>query len=640
MPHRASHWLITLALALGAVAGPVAPRAHAQADGLGGEPMDPFGGFGQLTVRLEWRESPLAPGATHHLGVVFDVIPLWHIQAGAGSGDELPGTLPTELSLTLPPGWTAGDTLWPEAHTFSVGEGDFALQAAGYEGRTLAVIPVTIPADAAHGSHDVSLKVSYQACDDKTCAIPTDTSATGIAEVSAGAAVGNAEFASLFEATLARHAAGQPRSIDGGGTGEATRDGASPGAPLASKGLHALMGLAFVGGFLLNLTPCVLPVIPLKIMGLSQSAGSRGKTLALGIVMAAGVVAFWMALGGAIVSISGFTSANQLFQYPWFSVSIGLVIAILSIGMCGLFSIQLPRWVYAVNVSHDSMLGSFLFGIMTAILSTPCTAPFMGSAAAAAVGQSTAVVLSVFGAIGVGMASPYLVLAGFPHLARKMPRTGPANELIKQVMGLLMLAAAAYFVGVGVSGWMVEPPAPPSRAYFWVVAAFVIAAGAWLAYRTARITSSGTRRAAFAGIGFVLALAGVFGATRLTQPDVVPWVYYTPERLAAARSDGRVVVVEFTAEWCLNCKLLERSVLNTKQIAGRLSESDVVPIKVDLTGNNAAGNELLRQTGSVTIPWLVIYSPDGDVVFAQNWYTADTLIEALERAKTDQIASR
>ena len=121
----------------------------------------------------------------------------------------------------------------------------------------------------------------------------------------------------------------------------------------------------------------------------------------------------------------------------------------MAIGMGGLFSIRLPNTVYKVNPKQDSWFGSFLFGVMTAVLSTPCTAPFMGAAAAWAATQSPTLTLIVFGAIGFGMAIPYLILAAFPHLVEKMPKAGAASEVIKQVMGLLMLAAAAYFIGVG-----------------------------------------------------------------------------------------------------------------------------------------------------------------------------------------------
>ena len=172
-------------------------------------------------------------------------------------------------------------------------------------------------------------------------------------------------------------------------------------------------------------------MIPLKIIGLSQAAhGSRSKCFALGVVMSAGVVAFWMALGTAIATIKGFDTTSQLFQKPEFTIAVGVIIAIMAVGMAGFFTVNLPDWVHLVDAKHDSYAGSFLFGIMTAVLSTPCTAPLMGTAVFWATTQGPATILTVFAAVGTGMALPYLVLSANPKWIDSMPRTGPASDLI------------------------------------------------------------------------------------------------------------------------------------------------------------------------------------------------------------------
>lgn len=592
-----------------------------------------FGPGRRVQAEIAWYEDRLEPGMTARLGLIIDVEPAWHIQAGT---DVPPEVSATTVELKMPDDWrVAGPIIWPDGHEFTLGEGDTAVRGVGYEGRVLVVVPVEIAADAKPGEETVVAKIGYQACDDRVCERPTEHIAIGDATVvAAGAPVvprpRDQAVLRLFDDAL-------------GAADPARETAAAPGGPsvAVSGGLLGFVLLALLGGFLLNLTPCVLPVIPLKIMSLAHTAGNRRRTLLLGVVMSLGVIAFWMGLGLAIASISGFTSANQLFQYPPFAIGVGIVIAILAVGMCGLFSVRLPQWVYRISPSQESVAGSFGFGIMTAVLSTPCTAPFMGAAAVAAVGQSMAIVLTVFGAIGAGMASPYLVLSAFPQLVDRMPRTGPASELIKQIMGLLMLAAAAYFVGVGISGLVVEPPAPPSRAYWWPVFAFAAAAAGWLAHRTIRITPSAARRLVFCGLGVAGVVASLFGAVRLTRPDkTIEWVYYTPDAFDQALADGDAVVLEFTAEWCLNCKLLERSVLNSSDVAGRLARSDVVPMKVDLTGNNTAGNRKLKESGSVTIPWLVVYTPGGKPVFAQNWYTPEMLLDGIDEALGTTVARK
>ncbi|MDX1566045.1 MAG: cytochrome c biogenesis protein CcdA, partial [Phycisphaeraceae bacterium] len=426
--------------------------------------------------------------------------------------------------------------------------------------------------------------------------------------------------------------------------------------------------IAMIGGFLLNLTPCVLPVIPIKIMSLAHSADNRRRCLMLGAATSLGVMGFWLGIGTAIAlsvkAVSGggdggFGSANQLFQYPLFTVGVGLIIAVLAVGMCGLFAIRLPKWVYKISPRQDTLSGSFGMGVMTAVLSTPCTAPFMGSAAAWAATQHAATTLLVFTAIGAGMALPYFILAAFPNLVQRMPRTGPASDLIKQVMGLLMLAAAFYFLGTGIAGLTADPPDPPTRLYWWAVGLTIAAAGVWLAWRCYKIVASSVRQShseteenvtrvvvidprfiTFAAFGALMVAAGLWLAVSMTDRGPIDWVYYTPERLAEAQQKQKVVVLEFTAEWCINCHALEQAVLNQPKVVEALNRPDVTPIKVDLTGNNILGNQKLIEVGRRTIPLLIIYDRNGREIFRSDAYTAAQILDTIAAATTPDPESR
>jgi thiol:disulfide interchange protein DsbD len=305
----------------------------------------------------------------------------------------------------------------------------------------------------------------------------------------------------------------------------------------------------------------------------------------------------------------------------------------MAIGMGGLFSIRLPNVVYKVNPKQDSFLGSFLFGVMTAVLSTPCTAPFMGAAAAWATTQSPLLTLSVFGAIGFGMAVPYLILAAFPHLVDKMPRVGATSEVIKQVMGLWMLAAAAYFLGVGLSGLFQQEGAPPSRAYLWVAAACLAASGVWLAWQSMKIATTQFAKATFVFIGVGMLAFSIILCERLTDPGPIDWEYYTPEVLQERLEDGDTVVLEFTAEWCLNCKFLESTVLHSSKVVEAFEADNVAPIKIDLTGNNVSGNALLKDVGGLRIPLLIVLNPTGEEVFRGDFYTVRQVLQAIEQSK-------
>jgi len=352
----------------------------------------------------------------------------------------------------------------------------------------------------------------------------------------------------------------------------------------------------------------------------------------LGLAMFLGVLVFWIVLGTMIALINSFSATNQLFQYPAFTILVGLIIGVMATGMFGFFSMRLPNFVYMINPEQNTLHGSFGLGILAAILSTPCTAPFMGAAAAWASTQAAATTLATFAVIGTGMALPYLVLAASPALVRKMPKTGPASVLIKQVMGLFMLAAAAYFIGVGLVSLFSTPPTPPSKTYWWPVMFFSIAAGAWLAYRTLQITSKIKLKAIFAGVGILVITLSAWGAVRLTDQGPVDWVYYTPQRFETAAGNRKIVVMVFTAEWCLNCKALEQGVLKNPKIVKLLAREDIVPMKVDITGNNPAGKAKLREVGNLTIPLLVIFSSNGKQGFKSDFYTVDQVYDAIKNA--------
>ncbi len=617
------------------------PAAYAQLPGSGtpvlgspGDETSPLDLDNIVTARAAWLAAERFGPQRRLLILDIDIREPFHINPDR---PRIPAALsfliPTSLNVAeAPAGWHAMGAIYPQPKTIEVAYTGQPMPVPVLGGRVLLLLPFRFDAEAQPGPLTVELR--YQACDDRRCLRPR----TITLRIQPDDLVADADTPAV-EAALTSF---DPAIFDGPVTPmgvEAFDAATAAGQPLpaeARTGLYLLaswMLFAMIGGFLLNLTPCVLPVIPLKIMGLSRSAGSRGRCLALGLAMAAGVIAFWMGLAAAITLATGFTATNQLFQYPLFTIGVGIVIAAMAVGMCGLFAVQLPQFVYRINPGHDTLVGSFGFGIMTAILSTPCTAPVMGAALAWAALQHPAATLSVFAALGLGMALPYLVLAAWPALIAKVPRTGPGSELLKQVMGLLMLAAAAYFVGTGVSGLLAVPGEAPTRAYWWAVAACLAAAGLWLAWRTWRITDRRAPRAVFTALGAAAIAAALGIGLHFTAPGPVNWQYYTPDRFAAAMADDKVVVLEFTAEWCLNCKALEHTVLNDTQVVAALRAPDVIPMKVDLTGDNPDGNARLAAVGRLTIPLLVIYDRGGRAVFTRDFYTVGQVVAAIEQAR-------
>jgi thiol:disulfide interchange protein DsbD len=207
--------------------------------------------------------------------------------------------------------------------------------------------------------------------------------------------------------------------------------------------------------------------------------------------------------------------------------------------------------------------------------------------------------------------------------------------LVKQVMGLFMLAAAAYFIGTGVSALLMTPPSPPGKGYWWAVMGFIALGGLWLAYRTIWIASKIFQRLLFVSLGVILVASSLYGGMRLTDRGPIEWIYYTPQRFQQAIDQRKIVVMVFSAEWCLNCKALEQSVLSSAPVVEQFSGGDVAPIKVDITGNNPQGKAKLQEIGHLTIPLLVVYSPAGKEVFRSDFYTVDQILAAVNKARAE-----
>ena len=201
--------------------------------------------------------------------------------------------------------------------------------------------------------------------------------------------------------------------------------------------------------------------------------------------MAIGVVAFWAGIGIPAALFTAAADPSRIFGIWWLTLGIGLLIALMGVGIMGLFTIQLPAAAYAVNPKADTAWGSFLFGVMTGVLGLPCFGFVAGALLAGSATLPPATIMIIFTSMGVGMAAPYLVLAAKPSLVERIPRTGPASELVKQVMGLLLLAAAAYFIGSGLIALVIDYPYLAKQLHWWVVALCAVLL-VWLADKDLR----------------------------------------------------------------------------------------------------------------------------------------------------------
>ncbi|MBT8370507.1 MAG: thioredoxin family protein [Deltaproteobacteria bacterium] len=580
-----------------------------------------------VNIRTAWSTNHARPGDSIFLAIVADIKAGFHINADKRQVNPLKNfkPYPTKLAvIDADERMTIEAPRYPKAIPINV---QYAYgELMSFEGQAIIYLPIKVEENITPGLADLRLEFEYQACAANYCLFPKKIRLDeNLKVVPAGTPIEKINK-DLFAAFDAEPMAATARGVAFNVFGWSFSIDASSGV-----GLVLLLITAAFGGLLLNFTPCVLPLIPIKIISLSHVADNRKQCLSLGLAMFLGILAFWLVLGVMIALVSEFSATNQLFQYPAFTILVGFIIGVMATGMFGFFSVRLPNFIYVISPKQNTLHGSFGLGILAAILSTPCTAPFMGAAAAWASTQTPATTLATFTAIGTGMALPYLVLSISPSLVDKMPRSGPAGVLIKQVMGLFMLATAAYFIGVGSVSLFSSPPNPTSKIFWWPVMILCTVAGAWLIFRTLQIASKPKMRVFFSCLGLIVVALSIWGGARLTDKGPIDWAYYTPQRFEKATSDRKVIVMVFTAEWCLNCKVLEQGVLTDPKIVNLFDQEDIVPMKVDITSKNPAGKTKLKQVGSLTIPLLVIFSPNGNQVFKSDFYTVEQLYTAITK---------
>jgi len=604
-----------------------------------------------VSISAQLSTASAAPGSDIVVAIILDHAEHWHTNLNDPIVPKEMGSfrpVPTQLALPEVEGLEFGAVQWPESISVPV---DFLFTGTPvmyqvYAEQAVLYVPVSVSAEAPAGQISFDLSLTYQACDDKIC-LPPETEKMSLSiTIDPNATVDPAAWADVFDAY-------DPDSVEAINTNDASQDESEvPSrqflgfitlpAPDSAAGIAVLAFFAAVGGFVLNLTPCVLPVIPIKVMTITQHAGEkRSKALMLSLWMAAGVIAFWIAIGIPMAFIARKLDPSMIFGFWWLTALIGIIILVMGIGIMGLFQIKLPQQVYAVNPKADSPWGSLVFGIMTAILGLPCFGFVAGALLAGAATMPPMLVMTVFAFMGIGMALPYVVLAVFPALLKSVPRTGPASELVKQVMGLLMIAAAAYFLGTSVisygsgNGWNFVWWG--KTVHWWAIGIVGIATGLWLAIQTIRITKSIGKRAAFGIIGLFFAFSGSYVAYGQTMHQYHNfWQPYSRDFLQASLDNGQIVVLDFTAEWCLNCKALEATVLAKEPVKPELLSADVVPMVADLTSLSAPGwsflNDDLGQTG---IPFLAIFAPGQDQpVWVSNAYTSNQVLEGIDLARS------
>jgi thiol:disulfide interchange protein DsbD len=477
--------------------------------------------------------------------------------------------------------------------------------------------------------------------------LATSTYATGVASVLHG--ILKAEDGSSWSETEAVEgliidvpvAGAPPPQEEGTGSGEDVA-GAGAGVGVGTRtsdtqGVTMAVALifAFFGGILLNLMPCVFPILSLKILGAASQGGEdRGKVRNQGLLFALGVVLSFLALAGILIMLrAGGAQLGWGFQLqsPLFVALMATLFFGIGLNLMGLFEVGASLTRVGGRVGESGSYGeSLASGVLATIIATPCTAPFMGAALGFALTRSVPETLLIFGFLGIGMALPYLVLSVAPGLLERLPKPGPWMETLRHVLAFPMFATVIWLI------WVFGQQTGVGGATYLLSALLLVTSAGWMVGRWHR---TDLRSGVVARAVSVVILVGAIGLIARGSDQEAPlmevgegWIQFSPEEVGAMLAQGRPAFVDFTAAWCLTCQVNERVVLNTETIQDAFRERDVALFKADWTRYDPVITDALEALGRSGVPVYALYdgAPGAEPALLPAILTEQIVLDALE----------
>ncbi len=398
--------------------------------------------------------------------------------------------------------------------------------------------------------------------------------------------------------------------------------------------LPYMLLLAALGGIILNLMPCVFPVLSLKVLGFAND--KEHSQLIHGFSYSAGVVSSFIVVAGILVSLQAAGQAvgwGFHLQSPWFVAALCYLFFVMGLSLSGVVEFG-GSWMNVGSslANKSGYSGSFFTGVLATIVASPCTAPFMGTALGFAVTQPVVISLLVFAALGVGMALPVLVLSASPKLLSKIPKPGPWMDQLKQILAFPLYATAVWLC------WVVGNQTGVNGMATILLGCVLLALAIWL-------WNGKLIKRSLSAASIVIALTLL--ASNLLQPVArenntnSEWLSYNPAVLAALRDEGKPVFINVTADWCITCLTNEKVTLSTDRVKESLQQNGITYLKADWTNYDPTITALLSQYGRNGIPLYLVYpaNSNGTAEVLPQILTVDTVVNAFSAATQATVAS-
>jgi thiol:disulfide interchange protein len=590
----------------------------------------------EVVVRGHIEPTAIEPGGKAKLVLTATPSPGWHVYAYEPiDPDVIGGAKPTLIVLPKLAGWRYSPLT--ESEEPKVEPGKAGLPASRHhEGPITWTVELTAPPDAEVGEHVLTGYLGIQTCKNQGGCLPPQSvqfrATVNVAKTSQAGEVPLEFIERQPKSAAARGAPDEPAVVS---TVRSYNDVAKlanehrlPSGKIDFATLGMYMGFGLLGGFILNLMPCVLPVIGLKVLSFVQQGGeSRGRIFALNLWFSAGLIAVFLVLATAAAFAN--LGWGEQFTLLWFKVTMVAVVFAFALSFLGVWEVPIPGFAQSSTSSKlqqkEGPAGAFFKGVFTTLLATPCSGPFLGSTFGYTLAQPPIVTYVIFLSVGLGMALPYLVIGTFPGLVRWLPKPGAWMDTFKQVMAFFLLGTVVFL--------FTTIPAD----YFIATLALVVGVwfACWIIGRVPVYESAGKQLTAWAGGVAAATVVGLFAFMFLGPvKELLDWQPYSPEALAKLQSEGKTVMIDFTAQWCPTCKWNLKTAINTPRVKELVEKNQVVPVLADWTDKGPTIEAKLEELNSRSIPLMAIYpaGKPGEVIVLRDLLLESQVIDALEKA--------